>query len=253
MREFTRRFFAIYLDVLLDRPVWIAGLLLAVVAGLSDLYNIFSDLGVGVRCLIWAVVLSVGIAFGQALRALLRTAYPTIQETREDLLLALGMAMSFAPLLLFSLHHCPRGLVSSQPNAANGLVLVFAVTLLLSSIQRAFLESGTPPRTPDRLAKRLEAGTDARIFRLSSSDHHVMVTLSDGQTRKLRLRLRDAILEVDQEPGFCVHRSHWVAEAAIASVHHDGQKELVLLKSGETLPIGPKYRKNLVEAGFISV
>jgi DNA-binding LytR/AlgR family response regulator len=49
------------------------------------------------------------------------------------------------------------------------------------------------------------------LSRISSDDHDIRVITNDGEEYRLLMRLRDAVAEIDLEPGLCVHRSHWVA------------------------------------------
>jgi len=74
----------------------------------------------------------------------------------------------------------------------------------------------------------------------------------DGAEHRILMRMRDAVQEVDVEPGLWVHRSHWVANAAIVEVSRDGTREILTLTCGSEIPVGPKYRDNLIHAGVIN-
>jgi DNA-binding LytR/AlgR family response regulator len=49
------------------------------------------------------------------------------------------------------------------------------------------------------------------LSRISSDNHDIRVITNDGEEYRLLMWLRDAVAEIDLEPGLCVHRSHWVA------------------------------------------
>ena len=75
--------------------------------------------------------------------------------------------------------------------------------------------------------------------------------LSDGDAHRLLMRFKDAVREMDDADGFCVHRSHWVAREAVQSAIKDGQKEFVILTTGDRIPVSKTYRENVVLAGFL--
>jgi hypothetical protein len=63
----------------------------------------------------------------------------------------------------------------------------------------------------DQLFNRFPADNGARLSRISSDNHDIRVITNDGEEYRLLMWLRDAVAEIDLEPGLCVHRSHWVA------------------------------------------
>nr|WP_252734504.1 LytTR family DNA-binding domain-containing protein [Octadecabacter sp. B2R22] len=104
----------------------------------------------------------------------------------------------------------------------------------------------------DRLLDRINAPQGVRIERVSSDNHHIVIKTTDHQEYRELMRFRDAIADINVEPGICVHRSHWVALAQIEGVVVDDGREHVNLPCGSKLPVGPKYRSNLVNAGKLS-
>ena len=90
------------------------------------------------------------------------------------------------------------------------------------------------------------------MMRISSDNHHIRITTDDGVEHRILMRLRDAVNEITVEAGMCIHRSHWVALAHIDGVVSEGGKEIVQMSCGGTLPVGPKYRVNLVGAGVLA-
>lgn len=102
-----------------------------------------------------------------------------------------------------------------------------------------------------RLRRRLSPETTGTIIRLSSRDHHVDVVTTDTQ-ETLRMRLIDAIDEMEPVEGYCTHRSHWVAREAIAEVDRKqpGKIFLVLI-NGDRVPVSRKYKPDLEAAGIL--
>jgi DNA-binding LytR/AlgR family response regulator len=116
--------------------------------------------------------------------------------------------------------------------------------------QRATLEQRAGQ---DKLLSRVPVAEGARLPRISSDNHHIHIVTITGDEHRLLMRLRGAVEEIDVEAVFCVHRSHWVAKSALLGVAKEGKRELVELACGSKIPIGPKYRNNLIEAGVINV
>jgi DNA-binding LytR/AlgR family response regulator len=89
-----------------------------------------------------------------------------------------------------------------------------------------------------------------RVLYISAKDHHVEIVTETGR-HVLRLRLADAIDEMEPVEGMCGHRSHWVARAAIAQVEQiNAHKTQVHVINGDTLPVSRKYKVNLDKAGL---
>lgn len=141
--------------------------------------------------------------------------------------------------------------------------LVFVVRRHISpSEPGSYLEPETEPdpearyyasegaRNP-RLYRRLSDMTTGTILRLSGMDHHVEVITTEAR-ETLRLRLTDAIGEMDPVEGYCTHRSHWVARAAIEAVDRTQPgKVFIVLVNGDRIPVSRKYRPDLEAAGIL--
>lgn len=81
-------------------------------------------------------------------------------------------------------------------------------------------------------------------------DHYVRVFTDAGESLVL-LRLSDAIAEVQEVPGLQIHRSHWIARAAVARMERlpDGRLRLHLV-NGSVLPVSRTFAKQVREAGL---
>ncbi|WP_322866386.1 LytTR family DNA-binding domain-containing protein [Aquicoccus sp. G2-2] len=101
-----------------------------------------------------------------------------------------------------------------------------------------------------RLLLRLPEDARAPVLRLSSRDHQVEVVTRLGAVL-IRMRLADAIAEMEPVPGYGTHRSHWVAAAAIEGVEQDGNRTFLLLVNGDRVPVGKKYRPGLESMGVL--
>lgn len=104
------------------------------------------------------------------------------------------------------------------------------------------------PRSPffDRLPPHL--GTT--LIALEMEDHYVRAHTALGSDLIL-MRMRDAIGELAGVPGMQVHRSWWVAQAAVAGVERDGRNVRLELSNGLRAPVSRERVAALREAGWI--
>ena len=109
--------------------------------------------------------------------------------------------------------------------------------------------SRVPPEAA--LLARLSAGTRADILHLRMQDHYVEVHTTAGM-EMLLLRFRDAMHEVEGVDGLRVHRSHWVARAAIARVERRRGGAIVLhLVNGSEVPVSRSFAPTLRKKGWL--
>lgn len=86
----------------------------------------------------------------------------------------------------------------------------------------------------DLLGERLPAHS---ILHLKAEEHYVSVMLDDGRTLLLRGRLADAIGQLPPDSGMQIHRSHWVAKAAVSTVFRAREGWRLRLTSGQDVPV----------------
>ncbi|MFY0597525.1 MAG: LytTR family transcriptional regulator DNA-binding domain-containing protein [Cognatishimia sp.] len=108
---------------------------------------------------------------------------------------------------------------------------------------------GEEPQPP-AILRRLPFEKRGPLYSLSVSDHYVEITTAKGAVLVL-MRLSDAIAETGAVSGLQVHRSHWVALAAVASAKRDGAKAILTLKDGREIPASRTYIPALKEAGVL--
>lgn len=135
------------------------------------------------------------------------------------------------------------------------LASVFAVTAVMVTLNVLVARqsegltqaSAEPPKFLDRLPPKLRG---ADVWAVEAEDHYLRLHTSKGQDLIL-LRLSDAIAELDGIEGAQVHRSWWVARAAIAqAVRGDGRATLTL-QDGAEVPVSRTYARLLRERGWI--
>lgn len=100
----------------------------------------------------------------------------------------------------------------------------------------------TEASTLPRLVQRLDPGLRAPLRRLGVNDHYVEVHTEAGHATVL-IRFSDALGELGPVPGLQVHRSHWVADAAVAGLEQDDERRLwVMMTCGARVPVSRTYR-----------
>jgi len=252
---------------LLARPmalfIWFSVTLVVIVAGPfgSDALAIWP-----VRTPYWVLISVSAVVIGVFVRAVTAAGLGYDRPLLFDVVATSLMAIVFAPLVWG---------VRNKVNAVSGeppvqLPMVALNTFLIAGLffvmrrhlsrrePGSYLEpcfdvvhASTAPFQQPRLYRRLSEATSGTILRLSGKDHHVEVVTTEGH-ETLRLRLTDAIDEMEPVEGYCTHRSHWVTRAAITAVDRSQPGKIFLvLVNGERVPVSRKYRLDLEAAGIL--
>lgn len=239
--------------------VWAAFIVLATVAGP---FGTFEAMTPGVRFLFWSAVVSSGVVVGYAVRALTMVFVRPEQSPQFDVLAVLLMTVIFTPILIVVSAVATRLSGVHAPPYPLMALYVFVTSAVVFGLRRfapGFEPRGaaadapeTPRQAPEpRLLRRVPVELRGDVIRLSAQGHFVEVVTSVG-TQTLRMRISDAIDEMEPVEGYCVHRSHWVTKAVIvASERENAHKCFVILSNGDRIPVSRRYRPGLVEAGII--
>lgn len=106
-------------------------------------------------------------------------------------------------------------------------------------------EAPAPPRFLDRLPPRL----GSELIALEMEDHYVRAHTPLG-SELILMRMRDAVAELDGMAGAQVHRSWWVARAAVAGVTRDGRNIRLRLTGDLEAPVSRANAPVLEAAGW---
>lgn len=229
--------------------VWV---LTTVVVAIAGPFGTFEAMPIGLRFAYWSVVIAASMILAVFFRVLWRVIIKNNPAWLEDSLVIGCLAIVFGPFVeVLNVRLWPhiQDLVSWEFVSLVTFMIGMGTVALRHVVQRG-AKQDTPAR--DRLLDRTNAGEGIRLARIYSDNHHIRVITSDGTEHRLLMRLRDAVSEIDVEPGICVHRSHWVAMARIAKMTQANGRDVVELTCGSHIPVGPKYRPNLVEMGVIN-
>jgi DNA-binding LytR/AlgR family response regulator len=91
--------------------------------------------------------------------------------------------------------------------------------------------------------------TGSRLLALEAQDHYVRLHTDKGCALVLA-SLEAAIAKAQSVEGERVHRSWWVAKAAVASVQRGGGRAVLSLSSGARAPVSRRYAKRLRATGW---
>lgn len=95
------------------------------------------------------------------------------------------------------------------------------------------------------LLSNLDPPLEGEILWVEAQEHYVRITTAH-ENRLLLARFSDIVRELSAKAGMQVHRSHWVASAAIAKEQRDGQKVSLLLTTGDIVPVSRSYKSQLL-------
>jgi DNA-binding LytR/AlgR family response regulator len=82
-------------------------------------------------------------------------------------------------------------------------------------------------------------------------DHYVRAHTAAGSDLVL-MRMRDAVAELGGLAGLQVHRSWWVAEAAVAGHRRNGRQLSLTLKNGLEAPVARSAEAAVRAAGWLN-
>ena len=100
------------------------------------------------------------------------------------------------------------------------------------------------------LLARLSAPKRGELHHLRMQDHYIEVHTDKGMEMVL-LRFRDALREVEDIEGMQVHRSHWVARAAVDAVERRDGRITLRLVNGTRVPVSRSFAPALRARGWI--
>ena len=139
------------------------------------------------------------------------------------------------------------------------LVQFFAIALIVSAIIQALAGHLAKGQAPARAAPallapalldRLPLAKRGALLSLSAEDHYTRVRTARGEELVL-IRLSDAIALTEPTLGLQVHRSHWVALAAVASVRRQGDGAVITLQDGGEIPVSRRYMPDIRAANLL--
>ncbi len=248
------------LQRLLTSPkVWIGVLAVGLIAGLSGPFGTIDHLSPLPRLIYWILLSAsaffVGSGVGTFVHSALRPRLPDLVTT-----LAAGLCVGIVlTAILAAINRVIFGISPLDPEHllgtfANVGVISLIVTVAFVAFDRLDETPDDTPETPrpaDALLRRLPLEKRGPLLSLSATDHYVEVTTPNGSDLVL-MRLSDAIELATGVDGLQVHRSHWVARAAVAGTRRDNGRLMLRLTDGRDIPVSRTYVSAVKDAGLTS-
>ena len=219
------------------------------VLGLYAIMSLFHRMGWSDR-----TVLTVGFAAlcatagGLTMACILGAPTPTWTEVVQ--VAAFVMFFAYLGEIIFSVFLMPRMLadmrrkpveeVRAQMILPQEPSLAFAEALpdLPVSAEPPPLAEAKPVPPPPTTVKLFgQTFPIARITALEAEEHYVIIHLRDASPQILRGRIGDAVTTMPQGIGQQVHRSHWVAAAAVVKGQSENGQLVILLADGRKVPV----------------
>lgn len=218
---------------------------LSIVAMVAGPFGTLDALGVGQRLLYWCSV--VGFSIGLSIFAAWRG-----QDSGP------GTSAVIWALYCGSVATCVHGLndvlFAGWGGLGAWLYLLGAVALIMLAVNAVVWlfrkQTGPSAPAPDlRFQRRLPLAVQGAVQRIEAQDHYLNVVTDKGSTLIL-MRLSDALEELGNHPGLQVHRSHWVALAAVVDHRRVKGRDLLITRDGAEVPVSRSFRSAAQAAGL---
>lgn len=213
------------------------------------------------RAVFWLVVVAVSVVAGYLVRVVVFTLVPLGPRLAQEGLVTVLLVVLLSPAIWLIAHEFSEQ--ASEAGLKLGFVGLYVFVVSAFMIAMRYLsprldatslvgsvDAATASPEP-RLARRFDPEISGPVLRLTGQDHHVQVATTIG-VQMLRMRLADAVDEMDPIEGFSTHRSHWVARSAIVKVERESaHKTWIILTNGDRVPVSRSYRPELEAAGIL--
>ncbi len=201
----------------------------------------------------WLVLVALTYSVGFFANALMKPLVRGQNVVVRVLAIGLATGAGITPVVTI-MNLVTFGYVPSAEEWPIALLQFFATALVVTIVFEAIPSpaSGTSEtgKTAPALLDRLPLDKRGALFSLSSEDHYTRIRTAKGEELVL-IRLADAIREAEPEPGLQVHRSHWVALAAVNAARRDGDRAILTLEDGTEIPVSRANVPAIREAGLL--
>jgi hypothetical protein len=236
--------------------------LIVIVSILFTLAGPFGTFQVGhttERFIYWFVLNGVSFTMALGSKYLIIKCLDPKSVVAIECLTILATTLLFTPFLWCWTVTMFPDLITTSPNILwmGGVVLIICSSISILFHGASFVMGTSISISPvvsegvgARLLRRLPTNFDGKIIHLSA-DGHIVRAFTDTGVFELRMRFSDAVEEVSELDGVCIHRSHWVVLAEIVNVGAVNGRPCLLLSNGEELPVSRKHQTNLEARGIL--
>lgn len=120
---------------------------------------------------------------------------------------------------------------------------------LLAEQARA-VNSHDPLASAEPLLEQLPANKRGQLLAIETQDHYLKIYTDQGHHLVL-MRLKDALTLLKDYPGLQIHRSWWVAEAAITGTQKADRKTWLVLTNDVQAPVSRTFAADVKKRGWM--
>ena len=224
------------------------------VLGLSGPFDTYSSFNTAERLVYWGAVVLLTYGVGQAVAMYLLAALaPSLAVLPARIGLAALICSVPVTLIVIAINRVAFGVWTGSIDPLQLWAYCLAISLAVVTVislfgfgQQAAPAPGAvapppPPAPGSPLLERIPHPLRGRLVALTVEDHYVEVITEKGKALVL-MRLADAMRETGATEGLQIHRSHWVAKAAVVRLLRADGKVLVELSNGLRLPVSRSYQ-----------
>ena len=232
-----------------------AWVLTSLIMAVSGPFGNYAVMSFPERLLFWGGLTTLALFVGLAVGVLVEMKIGAEPHWPVALISASSVTVLIAPPLRWASEHFTRVTGDTAPAFGEIEAFVFFMSLGICSIRQLALirnramisrapasTAGSEDHPEVRLLARLDPELRAPVQWVTVRDHYVDVCTQKGQA-SLLMRFSDAIAELDGWKGLRIHRSQWVADAAVVAVERDSAKMVVVTADGARLPVSRTYRE----------
>ncbi|MEO0484868.1 MAG: LytTR family DNA-binding domain-containing protein [Pseudomonadota bacterium] len=205
----------------------------------------------------WGTIIGTSLVLASVIMTVREVAFADRNPILAELVSCITFTAVFGPLvwMFIEVVHAAHGgaLLSLFQCILATLILsvgIVILRLILVPAPTVPVLQPIPQPTGPRLMRRLPDGDAGPILRLSGRDHFVEI-VTPASKHQVRMRLSDAVDEMDGVEGLYTHRSHWVAREAIKELKRSGSRHYVVSADAELIPVSRSNLPKLTDAGLV--
>lgn len=208
------------------------------------------------RTILWFTMVAWGLFMIAVSMSVEETFFKNLTFRQEEL----GRLLVMPPIIIIPLYPSVTAYLAPQPMPISFFEAVVACYLLGGIVTsarfsvlystRGAVEISNQNGDAPRLMRRLPDDAKGPILRLSGRDHFVEIVTAEA-IHSVRMRLADAVEEMDGVDGLYTHRSHWVAKEAIREIEREGGRHYVISADKERIPVSRGKLAELEDAGIV--
>ena len=228
--------------------------IIGVLLGFAGPFGTFETLPMGGRIAYWVATVFLTYIFGFGISVLVDRLWGEGRPLWVRVPLMIAPAAIGATILVALLNLAVFGPTYLSLEAALTLLAqctaVSAAVVVVSILAERSAKPAEAAPGPPPILERVPLHQRGALLALNVEDHYVDIVTERGKTLVL-MRLADAIRESTGVPGLQIHRSHWVATAAVVKAHRIDGKVQLELSNGLRLPVSRGYLPAVKEAGLV--